>query len=493
MSTPRDPSYVGALTAERFGVEVAAGRRFDAAQTVLLEKMMARVKRELRVSDARLCEAFAAVELGGRSAVVVCEPAAPGVPSLFVEGGVAVRYNGRVSDDLRTCLKIVHRYLRVLPGDAHWTSRADDASAPARDAPASVEPNPDPTPTPTGATTRRTLPMMVLNGALAHLPHDPAVRRVAEVLWRPCPTIKLGHACNVDCLYCCAGSDGPKLESEDELRSLVATIRRAGFRGIGYMGGEPTVHPGFHDLVRHAASLGFEAHVLVTNGLRLADAGFTARTLAAGVNVVILSLDAFDPAVQEHLFGGRVGYDKALEGLHRLLAAPGVDVVLAAVVTAENARLLPAYMDEVARLQRRYGKPIGVLLHALQQPARRGPEQDALHLDLADAARLVADALARAREGGVAVLVFSIPTCLLPGFEHNVVDLYAAEWEIDLDTGVAGRSQRRGAETYWSFCATCPHVRCCPGVLTQYADERLRALVASRRGAPATPVRRNPS
>ena len=50
----------------------------------------------------------------GRRPVVVFEPATPGVPSFFTEGGVAVRYNGEMTGELRRCLTAARQRLRKL-------------------------------------------------------------------------------------------------------------------------------------------------------------------------------------------------------------------------------------------------------------------------------------------------------------------------------------------------------------------------------------------
>jgi uncharacterized Fe-S cluster-containing radical SAM superfamily protein len=318
---------------------------------------------------------------------------------------------------------------------------------------------------------------MAISEALAVLPHDLAARRLAERLWMPCATLKVGVACNISCTYCSVGSDGPPRVPEAELRRILAGLRSLGYRGFGYMGGEPTAHPDFILLARHAASLGFERQVLVTNGIRLADAEFASRAFDAGINVVIVSIDTFDQNVQERLYGRSGIFEKALEGLHRVLERPGVEVVLAAVVTALNAALLPRFMDEARALEQRYHKKIGVLLHALQRPARDGEAQRAISLGMLDASRLVINALSRADALGLAVLTFSIPPCLLPGHERKAVELYATEWVVELTTGASQRSQHRGATTYWNACTRCPHAGWCPGVLNQYADASVQSFV----------------
>jgi sulfatase maturation enzyme AslB (radical SAM superfamily) len=470
------------------GAPAAPRLHFGPGQVPCIRRIVATVAHEMAVAESQVREDRATMRLAACGTVIALEPAAPGMPCFFTAGGVAVHYQGQdMNPELRRALAIAHRLLKGLPDDARPVP-APPGSGPAPRAdegpgqgPDGDDPHARRGPAkPSG--TLQPLSMMAVNGALDVLPHDPEVRRVVELLWKPCPTIKLGHACNVDCAYCCAGDDGLRFESEESLRGLVDALRARGFPGIGFMGGEPTVHPGLLGLLRYAKSVGFSSEVLVTNGVRLCDRDFAAAIVEAGVDVVIMSLDTFDAGVQERLLGGPAVFAKIRAGLDNVLSLPGVDVVLAAVVTALNADLLPAYMEEVAALQRRFGKRIGVLLHALQKPAKDGPAQQVLHMPLPEAARRVGLALARAREVGVTALAFSIPPCLMEGHEQNVVELYTSEWDIDLSTGAIVQSQRRGVATWWAACGTCRHVGHCPGVLTQYADDEMRAFVASRAG-----------
>jgi MoaA/NifB/PqqE/SkfB family radical SAM enzyme len=323
------------------------------------------------------------------------------------------------------------------------------------------------------------IPLLAMNAALPALPHDAAVRRAMELLCSGSPIIRTGSACDLACTYCCVGADGPALQPEVSLRRLVDGLRALGYRGIGYMGGEPTLHPGFLGVVRHAAARGFRRQMLCTNGIRLADPGFAASLFKTGIDAVTTSLDAFDARVQEPLYGGRAVHGRALAGLRHALAAPGVEVLLSAVVTARNARHLPRYMEETARLQRRFRKPIGVMLCVLQKPARRGPAQRALALPLPAAARLVGKALARARALGVAAFTFGFPPCLLPDRERAVSELYASEWVVAPGTTAVERSRLHDAATYWAGCAACPQAGHCPGVMRQYADAATATAVAA--------------
>jgi pyruvate-formate lyase-activating enzyme len=329
-------------------------------------------------------------------------------------------------------------------------------------------------------------PVLAMDAALTSRPHDRAVRRAMELLCSGSPIIRTGCACNLACTYCCVGADGAPFQPEAALRRLIDALAALGYGGIGYMGGEPTIHPGFLGVVRHAAARGFRRQMLVTNGIRLADAGLASRLFTAGIDSVTVSLDAFDARVQEPLYGNRARHRDALAGLHNALAAPGVAVLASAVVTALNAALLPRYMEEVSRLQRRYRKPVGVMLCVLQQPAKDGRTQRALTLRLPEAARLVGKALARAQAVGVAAFTFGFPPCLLAGRERQVSELYAAEWVVDFHAGAVERSRLHNPAAYWAACATCPQAGHCPGVMRQYADAAVqKAAAAYARGARA--------
>ncbi len=329
---------------------------------------------------------------------------------------------------------------------------------------------------------RPPIPLLAMNGAVAALPHDPGVLAAMDLLCRGSPIIRTGSACDLACTYCCVGDDGPPLQREESLRALVDGLAAVGLHGIGYMGGEPTVHPSFLALVRHARVRGVETQMLCTNGVKMGDAAFAAEVLEAGVNAVTTSLDAFDPNVQVPLYGGKPVHGRALAGLHHVLAAPGVEVLLSAVVTAANASLLAGYMQEVARLQDRHGKPIGVMMCVLQRPARGGDAQHTLAIGLLDAATLVRKALASAREVGVAAFTFGFPPCLLEGHSQHVSELYASEWTVSLETGTVERSRLGDAKTYWASCASCRHAWYCPGVMKQYADAGVQAAVVASGG-----------
>ena len=96
--------------------------------------------------------------------------------------------------------------------------------------------------------------------------------------------IQLGHMCNNRCVFCVSGQQterghaGP-LDLGPQLAEITKA-RAAGHAKLTLLGGEPTLQPGFLDVVRHAVALGFEEIVLFTNGVKTAREAFVDEILA---------------------------------------------------------------------------------------------------------------------------------------------------------------------------------------------------------------------
>ena len=74
--------------------------------------------------------------------------------------------------------------------------------------------------------------------------------------------IQLGHMCNNRCVFCVSGqrtafgeagpmATGPIVEK-------IRQAREVGHRKITLLGGEPTLQPGFLEIIRETVGMGFE-------------------------------------------------------------------------------------------------------------------------------------------------------------------------------------------------------------------------------------------
>jgi len=85
--------------------------------------------------------------------------------------------------------------------------------------------------------------------------------------------LEITEKCNLACGHCYAESSPHRsLEGAMALDDWIALLDEAaemGVRGVQFIGGEPTLHPHFETLLRHAASLGLEELEVYTNATRL--------------------------------------------------------------------------------------------------------------------------------------------------------------------------------------------------------------------------------
>lgn len=101
--------------------------------------------------------------------------------------------------------------------------------------------------------------------------------------------IQLGHMCNNRCVFCVSGQRTARGEAGPvEIGPILEQIRAARQRGhakITLLGGEPTLQPGFVEVVRECATLAFDEVVVFTNGAKTANPERIDELLATGANI----------------------------------------------------------------------------------------------------------------------------------------------------------------------------------------------------------------
>ncbi len=120
------------------------------------------------------------------------------------------------------------------------------------------------------------------------------------------PVVPITSACNLDCPICYTINRNEaafRLSKEDMasiLRHLVEDHDEVDI--INFTGGEPTLHPELPELLQMCRDAGIQRLTVSTNGLKLLDEGYV-RKLAAVDARIVLSLDTFDPEVDQILLG----------------------------------------------------------------------------------------------------------------------------------------------------------------------------------------------
>jgi MoaA/NifB/PqqE/SkfB family radical SAM enzyme len=115
--------------------------------------------------------------------------------------------------------------------------------------------------------------------------------QVPALLWAHAPaqvSIALTNRCDLSCPHCYAPKNRASLDAENLLQ-WIRDLDKNGCLGIGFGGGEPTLHPSFADLCRRAACETDLAVTFTTHGHRIDDT--LIKALRGNVHFVRVSVD----------------------------------------------------------------------------------------------------------------------------------------------------------------------------------------------------------
>jgi len=135
--------------------------------------------------------------------------------------------------------------------------------------------------------------------------------------------VNIGRRCNLRCVFCLDGRISAKQRQWVPLDSAAEELRKgweAGCRSMGLLGGEPTVYPDLLELLDYARGLGYQRLALYTNGVRLGDAAFCDRVVAAGVTRVGISIHSHRPDLEDRITSREGSFASKIAGLRRLVA-----------------------------------------------------------------------------------------------------------------------------------------------------------------------------
>jgi uncharacterized radical SAM superfamily Fe-S cluster-containing enzyme len=124
--------------------------------------------------------------------------------------------------------------------------------------------------------------------------------------------VDLTNRCNLTCPVCFANANvqgylyEPSLE---QLRGMLQTLRDqrpTPNRVVQFSGGEPTIYPRFHDVLRMATEMGFTHIQCATNGIMFADLEFAHQAKEAGLHTLYLQFDGVTDEVYLRTRGVRL-------------------------------------------------------------------------------------------------------------------------------------------------------------------------------------------
>ncbi|MFH1406645.1 MAG: radical SAM protein [Candidatus Omnitrophota bacterium] len=137
----------------------------------------------------------------------------------------------------------------------------------------------------------------------------------------PLAFIEITTRCNMKCPVCYASADtkGKDMPREDVYRILEKIKKEDENTHVILIGGEPTIHPYFFDILKKIDELGLMKRAFVaTNGITLANKEFSKKVYDAGVRKYYLGFDGTDQRACATIRGDLRAYEalrKALENI----------------------------------------------------------------------------------------------------------------------------------------------------------------------------------
>lgn len=133
-------------------------------------------------------------------------------------------------------------------------------------------------------------------------------------------TINLNDTCNLNCRWCYNQGNSDKIMDFTRFVSFYKRVIKDNLSDIVLIGGEPTIHPRFIDILDVLENKKIS---LFTNGIRFSDTDFC-RATHGHINTVTVSVKGFDPE-SFSCFTNEVGYSQFCQAIENLVKC-GVDL-----------------------------------------------------------------------------------------------------------------------------------------------------------------------
>ncbi|MFK7989560.1 MAG: radical SAM protein [Sandaracinaceae bacterium] len=301
--------------------------------------------------------------------------------------------------------------------------------------------------------------------------------------------IQLGHMCNNRCVFCVSGQrtadgDAGPMAIRPVLDRL-RLAREAGHHKVTLLGGEPTLQPGFIDIVRETVRLGFEEIVIFTNGVKTARLGFLDEVLATGGHFTWrISIQGATEESHERTTKKPGSFGRIVRTLENLATRGQRATVNMCVVTSNYEDIA-----EFGRLVSRHDvKQLHLDLMRPLDAGRRTPDELRATMPRLSGLAAPMTAMVRSLPEGFDVNLGNLPFCIAPALtpwihhDGNRTETIAIDHKDELSPAWDKYLVKRRDKVHPPACQGCVMRPRCSGVFETYlgfhGDGELRALSA---------------
>ncbi len=303
--------------------------------------------------------------------------------------------------------------------------------------------------------------------------------------------INIGKGCNNECVFCGNGTvpaPDKRFVPLEMLQREVDIAAAEGYRAVGLLGGEPTLHPDLVALVSYARSASIQRISLCTNGRRLRNLEYLWELVAAGVTRITISLHHHRREVAEELSKRPGSFDQQVQAVQNVVAGLASGSLSLPDGFAVNSCIHGRNLRSLTTLAK-FLQGLGVSdlrLNGLR-PEHRAVGNAELVPRLTGVTRAIEKVvLWNEQQGGMRITFSDLPWCVYPTpffVNPNLLRRYVGDLQ-DLDTFVTAfrGEQRRRDNFQWkqrrthrlkekvAACERCRVEPQCEGVWKRYRE-----------------------
>jgi len=289
--------------------------------------------------------------------------------------------------------------------------------------------------------------------------------------------IYLGHSCNQDCLFCATGGQKAAREVGDYTTAeIIQKISDSSKNRLVFNGGEITIRDDFPYLVNYAADRGFKEMSIMSNGVKLADFGFTKQIVESGIYRIAVCVYAHNEELYSQLTRREGHFEQMVQGIHNLFTIRDqldypLFIELKLLVTKQTAPHLKQIMEFILD---EFPEPDDLRVHGLALAGSAKRNLDQVFVPLSQVKDEINQVVDIGRNSVSNFHIMHIPPCILGReeliqystlYETSKIDIHEkGRGKVSLDRGVRNRAGKADK------CRDCKLYRSCLGVWHSYGE-----------------------
>lgn len=151
--------------------------------------------------------------------------------------------------------------------------------------------------------------------------------------------IYVGGVCNNNCLTC--ETDKSKFK---DCKDIIRELDKVTDNKVTFIGGEPTIHPQFFDILKYAKSKKILEIGVITNGRMFALNHFLVRCLEHGLTEAVIKFYSADYEVHDNITRTKNSYYETMQGI-RNLSMSDIKLTVKLYILEQNHKSLKSIID----------------------------------------------------------------------------------------------------------------------------------------------------